>query len=575
MSIILFHSIVNYSMIKKQLIECVPNFSEGRDMEIIKQITDEIESVEGVKLLDIDPGKATNRTVVTFVGEPQPVIQAAFLAIKKASEIIDMSKHKGEHPRMGATDVCPLIPIANISMEEVAEYAHQLGKMAGKALDIPFYMYESAATSPERRNLATVRAGEYEGLPEKLKQASWKPDYGPAKFNAKTGATAIGARDFLIAYNVNLNTTSVRRANSVAFDIREKGRIKRKGNTLSGDIVLDENGEPTREAGACKAVKAIGWYIEEYGVAQISMNLTNISVTPLHIAFEACMKSAQARGLRVTGSELVGLVPLKVMLDAGKYFLKKQRRSVGVSEDEIIKIAIKSLGLDELNAFDPKKKIIEYQLEDENSTPLLQMNLREFANETASESPAPGGGSISAYVGALGISLATMVANLSAHRRVWDERWEEFSEWADRGQLIKEALLKMVDEDTHSFNAIIEAIRLPKGTEAEKASRHEAIQVATKHAIEVPFGVMELSLKSFEVIKGMTEIGNPNSITDAGVGALCARAAIHGAFLNVKINTGDLEDKAFVADILKKGEKMIKEADKLEKKILKMVNDKI
>jgi len=559
----------------KQLIECVPNFSEGRDMTIIKQITDVIESVEGVKLLDVDPGKATNRTVVTFVGEPEPVINAAFLAIQKASELIDMSKHSGEHPRMGATDVCPLVPVANITMEEVAKWAHKLGEMAGTNLDIPFYMYESAATTPERKNLATVRSGEYEALPAKLTKAEWKPDYGPAKFNAKAGATAIGARDFLIAYNVNLNTTSVRRANSVAFDVREQGRLKRVDNKVSGNVEKDKNGNPIRVPGKCKAVKGIGWYIEEYGVAQISMNLTNINISPLHVVFEEVCNSANARGLRVTGSELVGLVPLSVMLDTGRYFLEKQHRSTGVSEEEIIKIAVKSLGLDELGEFDPRKKIIEYQLQDLEATPLLNMNLREFSNETASESPAPGGGSISAYVGALGISLATMVANLSAHRRVWDERWEEFSEWAAKGQAIKDQLLKMVDEDTNSFNSIIEAIRLPKGSDAEKATRKAAIQAATKYAIEVPFSVMEHSLKSFEVIEAMADFGNPNSVTDAGVGALCARAAVHGAFMNVKINAGDLEDKKFVTDILKKGEAIIKKADALEKKITKLVHSKI
>ena len=562
-------------MSKKQLIECVPNFSEGRDLNIIKQITDEIESVEGVKLLDVDPGKATNRTVVTFVGEPQPVIDAAYLAIKKASEIIDMSKQKGEHPRMGATDVCPLIPIANISMDEVVKYAHKLAERAGKDLEIPFYMYEAAATKKERRNLATVRAGEYEALPEKLKQPKWKPDYGPAKFNAQAGATVIGARDFLIAYNVNLNTTSVRRANSVAFDIREKGRLKRAGNKITGAILQDKKGEPLRTKGMCKSVKAIGWYIEEYGIAQISMNLTNINQTSLHEAFEACCKSAQKRGLRVTGSELVGLMPLKVMLDAGRYFLKKQKRSVGVSEDEIIKIAIKSMGLDELTPFDSRKKIIEYQLENLESAHLLNMNLREFANETASESPAPGGGSISAYVGSLGISLAAMVANLSSHRRVWDDRWEEFSDWAERAQLQKDTLLKLVDEDTNSFNAIIEAIRLPKGTNSEKEIRSKAIEDATRYAIEVPFKVMEQSLASFEIIKKMAEIGNPNSVTDAGVGALCARAAIHGAFLNVKINATGLKDKKYVSKVLKDGAKFLTKADKLEKDILKIVNNKI
>lgn len=562
-------------MNKKQLIECVPNFSEGRDMGIIKQITAEIEKVEGVKLLDVDPGAATNRTVVTFVGEPEPVIEAAFLALKKASELIDMSKHSGEHPRMGATDVCPLIPIANISMEETAKYAHKLGVRAGSELDIPFYMYESAATKKDRKNLATIRAGEYEGLAEKFKVATWKPDYGPARFNAKSGATAIGARDFLVAYNINLNTTSVRRANSIAFDIRENGRIKRKGGKVNGAILKNKKGEPLRTKGACKAVKAIGWYIEEYGVAQISMNLTNLSQTSLHKAFEACNSSSEKRGIRITGSELVGLVPLKVLLDAGKHFLKKQKRSVGISEAEIIKIAIKSLGLDELAPFDPQKKIIEYQLRDKGFAPLLSMNLQEFSDETASESPAPGGGSISAYVGALGISLGTMVANLSSHRRVWDHRWEEFSIWAERGQELKDQLLRLVDEDTNSFNAIITAIRLPKTTSEEKNKRSIAIQEATKYAIEVPLNVMELSLKSFEVLKEMALNGNPNSISDAGVGALCARTAIRGAYLNVQINSVDLNDDKFVASVLKKAKKMATQADKAELAILKIVNKSI
>jgi glutamate formiminotransferase/formiminotetrahydrofolate cyclodeaminase len=562
-------------MNSKQLIECVPNFSEGRDMKIIDQITSEIESVEGVKLLDVDPGKATNRTVVTFVGEPQPVIEAAAKAIKKAAELIDMSKHKGEHPRMGATDVCPLIPIANISMEEVVEYAHKLGKMVGESTDIPFYMYENAATKPEWKNLATVRSGEYEALADKLNKEEWKPDYGPAKFNAKTGATAIGARDFLVAYNINLNTTSVRRANSVAFDVREAGRVKREGDKVNGKVLKDEHGNPVRQPGKLKAVKGIGWYIEEYGIAQISMNLTNISITSLHEAFEAVCDSANERGLRVTGSELVGLVPLKVMLDAGKHFLRKQRRSLGVAESEIIKIAVKSLGLDELSAFDPQKKIIEYVLANDEKDPLLEMDLKAFADETASESPAPGGGSISAYVGALGISLGTMVANLSSNRRVWDDRWEEFGTWAEKGQIIKEKLLKLVDEDTRSFNSIIQAIRLPKGSEEEKAIRHQAIQDATKYAIEVPFTVMQASLDSFEVIKAMADFGNPNSVTDAGVGALCARAAVHGAYMNVQINTMDLEDKVFVKDILEKGKAMTEKADALENEIRATVNSKI
>jgi glutamate formiminotransferase/formiminotetrahydrofolate cyclodeaminase len=559
------------NMNKKQLIECVPNFSEGRNMTIIKQITDAIESVEGVQLLDVDPGKATNRTVVTFVGEPDPVVQAAFLAIKKASELIDMRHHKGEHPRMGATDVCPLIPIANITMDEVAQYAHKLGEMAGKALDIPFYMYESAATHPSRQNLATVRAGEYEGLPEKVTNPDWKPDYGPAKFNAKAGATAIGARDFLIAYNVNLNTTSVRRANSVAFDVREKGRVKRKGHPITGKIVRDEAGTPLRVPGTCKSVKAIGWYIEEYGYTQISMNITNIKDTPLHTAFEACRESAQNRGLRVTGSELVGLVPLKVMLDAGRYFLEQQQRSTGVSEEELIKIAVLSLGLDQLGPFDPAQKIIEYKLRSAQNTPLLDMNLRAFANETASESMAPGGGSISAYVGALGASLGTMVANLSSHKRGWDERWAEFSAWAEKGQRLKDGLLALVDEDTRSFQAIIEAIRLPKGTPEEKQLRHDAIQAATRYAIQVPFQVMELSLEIFDLAQAMIDTGNPNSITDAGVGALCARAAVHGAFMNVQINAKDLEDQTFVTQILEKGKAIAEQADTLEAALQKKI----
>ena len=560
---------------KKQLIECVPNFSEGRDMNIIKQITDQIESVEGVKLLDVDPGKATNRTVVTFVGEPQPVIQAAFLAIKKASEIIDMSKHKGEHPRMGATDVCPLIPIANISMEETVKWAHQLGEMAGSQLDIPFYMYESAATSLQRKNLATVRSGEYEGLPEKLLKSEWKPDYGPAKFNAKAGATAIGARDFLVAYNVNLNTTSERRANSVAFDVREKGRVKRTGDPISGDIVLDENGEPVREPGTCKSVKGIGWYIEEYGIAQVSMNLTNINVTPVHIAFEECCKSAERRGMRVTGSEVVGLVPLRVMLDAGRYFLQKQNWSRGVSEEELIHIAVKSMGMDELSPFDPKKKIIEYQLRDAGAAPLISMNLRAFANETAKDSPAPGGGSISAYVGVLGASLGTMVANLSAGKRGWDDQLESFSEWAEKGQHLKDELLHLVDEETNAFNQIMASFRLPKSTAEEKAARTQAIQDATKLAIETPLRTMEVAFKIFELADAMVRDGNPNSVTDAGVGALCARAAVHGAWMNVKINVQSLKDKEMAASFLEKAAAIAEETDMLEAKIRGMVEAKI
>ncbi len=558
-------------MAGKQLIECVPNFSEGVDMSIIKQITDEIEKIEGVKLLDVDPGKATNRTVVTFVGEPYPVIEAAFQAIKKASELIDMSKHSGEHPRMGATDVCPLIPIANISMEETAKYAVKLAERAGSELDIPFYLYESAASRPERKNLATVRAGEYEGLEQKLEDPKWKPDYGPAKFNPRAGATAIGARDFLIAYNINLNTTSVRRANSIAFDIRENGRLKREGGKINGKILKDKKGNPLRQKGKCKSVKAIGWYIEEYGVAQISMNLTNIVVTPLHVAFEETVKSAGKRGMRVTGSEIVGLVPLKVMLDAGRHFLEKQERSVGISEREIIHIAVKSLGLDELGPFDPDKKIIEYVLKDQMQSPLIHKTLSAFADDTASESPAPGGGSISAYVGALGVSLGTMVANLSSHKRGWDDKWESFSKVAEEGQRIKDALLGLVDEDTHAFNQIITAIRMAKGTAEEKASRLQAINDATINAIEVPLKVMKTSLKSFGLLKRMAASGNPNSLSDAGVGALCARAAVHGAYLNVLINSKDLDDGKYVEKTLKEAKKLLKQAITAEKEVLATV----
>ena len=562
-------------MSKPALLECVPNFSEGRDMRIIKQITDAIESVEGIKLLDVDPGQATNRTVVTFVGEPAAVVEAAFRGIKKAAALIDMSKHHGEHPRMGATDVCPLVPVANISMEEAANWARQLGRRVGEELHIPVYLYEAAASSPERKNLATIRAGEYEGLADKLKQSQWKPDFGPASFNAGAGATAIGARDFLIAYNVNLNTTSVRRANSVAFDISEKGRIKREGNPITGPVVKDEHGEPVRIPGSCKGVKAIGWFIEEYGVAQISMNITDTKLTALHEAFEATRESANQRGLRVTGSELVGMVPLQVILDAGKYFLAQQQRSLGISEEEIIKIAVKSLGLDELGPFDPKQKIIEYQLRADQPTPLADMSLRQFANETASESPAPGGGSIAAYLGALGAGLGTMVANLSSHKRGWDDRWAEFSEWAERGQAIKEELLLLVDQDTQAFEAVLTAFRLPKGSDEEKAARQQAIQDATKNAMAVPFQVIEAATKVFPLCRAMAENGLKASVSDAAVGALCARAAVHGAYLNVQINAADLKDEAFKNELLEAGAKLIAAADKAEQEIMNMVWEKL
>jgi len=542
-----------------QLIECVPNFSEGNDLFIIKQITDEIEKVEGAKLLNVDPGKATNRTVVTFVGTPDACVEACFNAIKKAGELIDMSKHKGEHPRMGATDVCPFIPISGISMEETAKYSQLLAKRVGEELKIPVYLYEYAQKNPARKNLSIIREGEYEGFFKKIKLTEWKPDFGPAEFDAKRGATVIGARDFLVAYNVNLNTTSVRRANSVAFDVREAGR---KVN----DAV---------QPGACKAVKGIGWYIAEYGIAQVSMNLTNINITPVHIAFEECVKSATGRGMRVTGSELVGLIPLQSLLDAGKYFLRKQKRSVGVSENELIKIAVKSLGLDELAPFKPKERIIEYMLNDSSSAKLVKMNLTEFADETASESTAPGGGSISAYVGTLGISLGTMVANLSSHKKGWDERWEEFSKWAEKGQKIKDELLKLVDEDTNAFNKIMSAFGLPKSSAEEKKARDREIQSATKYATEVPFKVMQLCYESMEIIEAMVKTGNPNSVTDAGVGALCARSAVMGAYMNVRINAKGLADRKFASAIVRKGKNIVEKAKKKEAGILRAVNNKI
>jgi glutamate formiminotransferase/formiminotetrahydrofolate cyclodeaminase len=559
----------------KKLIECVPNFSEGRNMAIIKQITSQIERVDGVRLLDVDPGKATNRTVVTFVGEPEAVLESAFQAVKKASEIIDMRNHTGEHPRMGATDVCPLIPISGITMEETVVYARRLAERIGKELSIPVYCYEYAAYTEERRNLANCRAGEYEGLQKKLSDPEWKPDFGPAALNATAGATAVGARDFLIAYNVNLNTTSVRRANAIAFDIREKGRPKREGNQIAGKILKNEKGEDLYIPGTLNAVKAIGWYIEEYGIAQISINLTNINITPVHIAFEEASKKALERGIRVTGSELIGLIPLQAMLDAGKYFLKKQQRSVGIAEEEIIKIAIKSLGLDDLKPFNPKEKIIEYLLEDNSKKKLIDYTCKGFANETASESPAPGGGSISAYIGALGASLGTMVANLSSHKAGWDERWEEFSTWAERGQAIKDKLLFLVDEDTNAFNAIMDSYKLPKSTDAEKKLRSEAIAAATRYAIEIPFQVMETSYASMELIKAMAEKGNPNSVSDAGVGALCARSAVMGAFLNVKINAAGMKESDFAKEKLHNGAELESKAMALEKEILEIVNGKI
>ncbi len=557
---------------QKQLIECVPNFSEGVDLTIIKQITNVIEAVEGVKLLDVDPGKATNRTVVTFVGEPESVIEAAFQAIKKAGELIDMRKHKGEHPRMGATDVCPLIPIANISMEETVAFAKKLAKRVGEELGIPVFNYEYAASTPERRNLAAIRAGEYEGLAAKLAKPEWKPDFGPAEFNAFSAATVIGARDLLIAYNVNLNHTSIRRANSIAFDIREKGRKK---TDEKGKAIKNEAGEEQWTPGLLKSVKAIGWYIAEYGIAQISINLTNIKETPMHIAFDTCCERAAARGMRITGSELVGLVPLQSLLDAGKYFLAKQQRSIGVSEAELIKIAVKSLGLDELAPFDPNKKVIEYVMQDKGAKKLIDMNLEAFADETASESPAPGGGSIAAYCGVLGVSLGTMVANLSSHKKGWDARWKEFSDYAEHGQQLKSALLHLVDEDTAAFNRIMDAFGLPKATAEEKEARQTAIQQATIYAIQVPYRTMQKSYESMPLIKAMAEIGNPNSVSDAGVGAMCALTAVRGAYLNVKINAQDLKTHPDVMQLLNDAAQLLANAVKMEQEIMAIVESKI
>lgn len=563
---------------EKRLIECVPNISEGRNQEKIKLIANVVETVEGVKLLDIDPGKATNRTVITFVGAPEQVIEAAFLLIKKAAELIDMRNHSGEHPRFGATDVCPLVPISGISLDETAAFAKQLGERVGKELGIPGYFYEKAAMDKARINLANCRSGEYEGLKKKLADPVWKPDFGPAEFNdsvAKTGAIAISARDFLIAYNVNLNTTSTRRANAIAFDIREAGRILREGNPATGKKVLDAKGEPVRVPGKLKAVKGIGWFIEEYGIAQISYNLTNISITSMHVAFDETCKAANKRGLRVTGSELIGLIPLKAMLDAADYYLIKQERSLGISESEKIKIAVKSLGLDDLKPFNPEEKIIEYLLKDPGEKKLVDLSATALAEETASESMAPGGGSIAAYVGALGVSLGTMVANLSAHKPGWDEQWEIFSEWAQKGQDYKNELLHLVDEDTKSFNKIIEAFRLPKGSEQEKQVRSEAIQTATKYATEIPFKVMQTAYQSIEVMQAMIKDGLPSSLSDAGVGVLCARTAVVGAYFNVRINARDIKDKVFVDDILSKAKEIYLDTLKAESDVMDVIDSRM
>jgi len=561
----------------KQLIECVPNISEGRDSKKINEIAKTVETVEGIKLLDIDPGKATNRTVITFVGEPDQVIEAAFRLIKKASELIDMSKHSGEHPRFGATDVCPLVPIANITLEEAAVYAHKLGERVGKELGIPGYFYENAAKEEKRKNLANCRSGEYEGLKEKLANPNWKPDFGPAEFNisvAKTGATAISARDFLIAYNVNLNTTSTRRANAIAFDIREAGRVKYANGGVTGKKVLDENGVPVRIPGKLKAVKGMGWYIDEYGIAQISYNLTNISITSMHVAFDETVKSATERGLRVTGSELIGLIPLQAMLDAGDFFLRKQQRSLGISEAEKIKIAVKSLGLDDLKPFNPDEKIIEYVMKDDTQK-LVDFSVSDFAEETAGESMAPGGGSISAYVGALGVSLGTMVANLSAHKAGWDDKWEFYSSWAEKGQTYKNKLLFLVDEDTNAFNKIIDGFRMPKSNEEEIEARKLAIENATKYATEIPFEVMETAFNSMEVMQAMLKEGMQSSLSDAGVGILCAKTAVTGAFFNVRINAKDIKDREFANDIITRANRIYKKTLLIEKETMDFIDSKM
>ncbi len=555
----------------RRLLECIPNFSEGRNLSVIAEIRKAIDTAADVKVLDVDPGASTNRTVVTFVGEPEEVVEAAFQGVCRAAELIDMRAHKGEHPRFGATDVCPLVPISGISMEETVELARSLAQRIGDELDIPVYCYEHAALHPERKNLADVRAGEYEGLAKRLEDAAWRPDFGPPVFNETAGAIAVGARDFLVAYNINLNTTSTRRANAIAFDVRERGRVKRLGDPLTGKILRDDYGEPIMIPGTLRAVKAIGWYIEEYGVAQISMNLTDLAVTPLHQAFDEVCRKADSRGIRVTGSELVGLVPLATLLDAGRHFLTKQKRSLGVSDRELIKIAVNSLGLDELGPFKPKEKIIEYAILDDGEKRLVDLTVEEFTEVTASETPTPGGGSVAAAVGAMGAALGTMVANLSAHKRGWDDRWQEFSEWAERGKSLHVRLTELVDEDTRSYDAVMAAFRLPKTTEEERKLRADEIDAATRRAIDVPFRVMELGLESMQILHAMAENGNPNSVSDTGVGAVCARAAVVGAFLNVRINAAELDDPDFVNDRIGRGETIQREAIRREAEILEIV----
>ena len=564
---------------EKQIIECVPNISEGRNKAIIKQVTDEIERVKGVKLLDVDPGEATNRTVITFVGAPDTVLEAAFQCVKKAAQLIDMRHHHGAHPRMGATDVCPLIPVSGITLEECAVLARKLAERIANELQIPCYCYEAAARTPERRNLAICRKGEYEGLAERMTVEAEAPDFGARPWDegvARTGCTAVGARDFLIATNFNLNTTSTRRANAIAFDVREKGRPKREGGSPVGKPMKDENGKTIMIPGTLKGTKAIGWFIDEYGIAQVSMNITNINVTPLHVAFDEVCRCAQNRGIRVTGTEIVGLIPKRTLIDAGKYFLRKQNRSTGIPEEDILQIAIKSMGLDDLKEFNPREKVIEYLLEDENkSKKLIDLTVKGFADETSRESPAPGGGTISAYMGALGAALGTMVANLSSHKAGWDARWEEFSNWADKGQKIQAELMTLVDEDTEAFNRIMEAFGLPKKTEDEKAARSAAIQAATLFATQVPLHTMQASFKVFELCKAMAEEGNPNSVSDAGVGVLAARAAVLGAGLNVKINASGLKDRETADKLVGEANELIKKANELEAEIMKIVEEKL
>ena len=560
----------------QKLIECVPNFSEGRDLDIIRQITAAIESADGVSLLDVDPGASTNRTVVTFVGSPKAAVEAAFRGIKKAAELIDMRKHKGAHPRMGATDVCPFVPINNVSWEEAIVCANELGKRVGEELNIPVYLYEKAAKDKSRSNLAVIRAGEYEAFVEKIKDPAWKPDFGPSVFNERSGATAVGARAFLIAYNVNLNTKAVRRAMSVAFDVRENGRIKTEDGTPSGKPVLDQTGEPVRIPGMLKHVKAIGWYVEEYGIAQVSMNLTNIEETPLHAGFDACNESATKRGLRVTGSEIVGMVPKKCLVDAGKYFLRKQKWSEGASEEELIDIAIRSMGLNELKPFDPKEKIIEFKMDSATSKKsLLNMNLRQFCNETLSDSPAPGGGSVAALIGALGVSLGGMVANLSAGKRGWEDKLDYFSDWAVKAQQLKDELLVLVDEDTAAFNKVMDAFALPKDSAEEKAARAAAIQLATKGAAEIPLKVMETASKSYQLLSEMAEKGNPASVSDVGVGLLAVRACVEGAAMNVRINLAGLKDEKWKSALLEKLQRIRAESEAQFGRIIRVVESKL